>query len=773
MAQLMKFTQKPKTLKTMNTLKLITQTKGRTLPTLAAGLISASFIALEILWTRIFSAEYFYTFAFLVLSLSILGLGLGGLLVRLSRFLGKAAHLWIYLLLGSAIMIVGPALVLQFDLNFTELFSNWHMAGKITLVISILSLSFIFGGMSLSIIFRQNHANIDQVYMGDLFGAGLGVLAAVFFMNRVEVQNTAFLVSIPALIAAILYAPKIYKVIPFAIAAFLTIAPPTHWLQKERKERYEIIYRHWDAMAQLKVMKVQDDFYYAVIDNAAHAPTIGFDGNFNKPDSLKEYPGYPMQNIINQYDSCTFLALGAGGGGDVLNALNSGAAEIHAVEVVPHLNDLILDGFLSDFTGHIYKHKNVKVISEDGRAYIRQFKNKFDVIYSLSSNTFASLASGAFALAENYLFTREAFEDYLDAMTNDGIMLIDHQFYIPRLTTAAVQALKNKNITNPEKHIAVFHSYQGRRDMMLFSKKPIDTNLLKKAFPDLTNGTNPYMVNYYPSPHDSLRDNLIVQIVEKGWKKTQDSVATDLSPSTDNRPFAAQMGLWKNFEIDKLQKISPYEFKGFPLSKLLIIIILIIALLFIIPINLIPFLIKGEKFTWRGWSFFFLIGVAFMAIEVILIQKYTRFIGPGAYAFVTILFTLLLASGFGSKYSKQIKPATAILGIILWLLVDIFALDYVTNALSFLPMPGRILSTIVLIAPLGFFMGMPFPQGTLRVKSLIDWGFAVNGAASVIGSAGIMLIAFNFGYNIALAFGAFAYFMALVLVKSNKPWIKP
>ncbi|MDA3865445.1 MAG: hypothetical protein PF489_01705 [Salinivirgaceae bacterium] len=743
-------------------------------PAIAAALISSSFIALEILWTRIFSAEYYYTFAFLVLSLSILGLGMGGLMVRIFPFVNKERNLWLYLCLGSLISILGPIAVLQFDLDFTQLFSSGIMVAKILLVTIILSISFLFGGIALSMLFRKNHENMDKVYMADLIGSGLGVLMAVLFMNVLEVHKTAFLVSVPALIAAILYAPRKLKVVPAIFIALLFILLPKAqpWLKKERKERFELIYQHWDAMAQLKVLKVQDDFYYSVIDNAAHAPTVGFDGNLNQPDSLKQFPGYPMPYLVSQYDSCTFLALGAGGGGDVLNALNSGAAEIHAVEVVPHLNYLMTDGFLHDFTGEIYSNPKVKVITEDGRSYINQFTNKFDIIYSLSSNTFASLASGAFALAENYLFTQEAFEDYYDAMTDSGIMLIDHQFYIPRLTSATLKALANKKVVNPQKHIAVFHSYKGRRDMMLFSKRPIDNKLLAEAFPSMTGGASPYMVNHFPNPPDSLRNNIINQIVKHGWENIQDTVPTDLSPTTDNRPFAAQMGLWKNFDIHQLDKISPFEFKGFPLAKLLIIIILAITLLIVIPINLIPFLKKGKTLTFNGWSFFFLIGMAFMAIEVIFIQKYTRFVGPGSYTFVTILFTLLLTSGIGSRFSGKTKPWIAIMGILAWILFEIFVFDDVTNLFSHFPMVGRMAVTVCFIAPLGFFMGMPFPIGTQKVGELVDWGFAINGAASVLGSTGIILVAFNFGYNVALALGALAYLLALLILLSPKKWIK-
>ncbi len=207
---------------------------------LIVGLISISMVASELIWTRIFSAELFYTFAFLTLSIAVLGLGLGALSIRLFHFLHK----------------------------------------------------------------------------------------------------------------------------------------------------------HWDAMSKIKVFE-------------------------NDPDNWDINVG----NLIQRLDNTTFLSLGAGGGMDVLQALSSyGADEIHAVEVNPHINKMLQDGDTAGylaiddeqgqprtfttsniFSGQIYNDPRVKVISEDARTYVRRFENKFDVIYSLSSNTFAPLGSGSFAFAENYL----------------------------------------------------------------------------------------------------------------------------------------------------------------------------------------------------------------------------------------------------------------------------------------------------------------------------------------------------------------------------------
>ncbi|PKK83766.1 MAG: hypothetical protein CVT49_07035 [candidate division Zixibacteria bacterium HGW-Zixibacteria-1] len=452
-----------------------------------------------------------------------------------------------------------------------------------------------------------------------------------------------------------------------------------------------------------------------------------------------------------------------------MQALQHGATEVHAVEVNPHINQMMLAGELAEYSGHIYDDPRVTVATEDARAYVQRFENKFDVIYSLSSNTWAALASGAFALAENYLFTTEAFEDYWKSLSDSGFMMMEHQFYMPRLVSELKNALKKQGVEDVTAHFAVYDLPQMRRNMILLSKQPLTDDIRNNAFGELTPEVYEYIHLLYPAP-DSTKDNLINRIVLNGWENETDSAVIDISPSTDNQPFVAQMGLWKNFTSENLEKVLPYEFLGFPLSKIIIGIILLVVIAIIIPLNLIPYLKAGSKLRIAPWLYFFLIGMAFMAVEIILIQKYTLFIGPSVYSIIAILLTLLVCSGIGSRFADKVSNLVPFAGIIIWILLDIFLFRNLTYQLGHLTIVPRIITAMLLICPLGFFMGMPFPKGTLRVKELIDWGFAVNGAGSVLGSTLIVLAAFAYGFNAALLLGAVLYLMAFLLVSMKSAW---
>jgi len=756
-------------------------------------LLSLTLIALEVVWTRIFSAEFFYSFAFLVLSLAIMGLGLGALALRLFPTLNRLNSVGGYLAIAGAFALAGPPLVFQLGLNFGQLFTNPGMVGKMIVAIILLGAPFFLGGMVIALLFKQDHQDMPRLYMADLIGAGIGVFVSISLMNSWGTPPTVFWCSFPVLLAAFIVCRRWMKVLPLALMAGMILLgiSAADLLEADRPEHGPVIYKHWDAMYKIKLYGYDAAYRGINIDNAANSPVYGFDGNWDKPDSLVYGFGIDVSNLIRRFDSCTFLSLGAGGGVDVLQALQYGATEIHAVEVNPHINFMMTvgdpDGYLpfppdsagadstghfatlAEFSGGIYHDPRVKVITEDARIYTSRFTGKFDVIYSLSSNSWAALASGSFALAENYLFTTEAFRDYWTALSDSGFMMMEHQYYMPRLVGELQNALAAAGVADPTAHFAVYDLPNMRRNMVLLSKRPLTDEIRLNAFGQHVPEEQSYCYLLYPAA-DSLQGNIINQIVTNGWAAAADSAMIDISPCTDDRPYTAQLGLWKNFSWDKLNGLRPYDFLGFPVSKMIIVIIALIVMVLVVPINLVPYLGKREKLRAVPWLYFFTIGLAFMIIEIMLIQKYTLFVGPAVYSIAVILLTLLICSGIGSRFSAKVADRTAFLGIIIWLLLDILVFRRLFYELTSLSITPRIVIAALLVAPLGFFMGMPFPKAALRVGTLIDWGFAVNGAASVLGATLILLVAFAWGFTAALLIAAVLYLAAWLMLSWKAAW---
>ncbi len=787
---------------------------------LVIALMSITLIALELSWTRIFSAEFFYTFAFLVLSLAILGLGFGALALRLLPLLNRESMLGVYLSLTGLMAIIGPILVFKIGLDFSQLFSNWGMIGKFLVTVILLSSAFFWGGIGLAMLFKRNHEDMPRLYMADLVGAGVGVVAIIWLMNTFGTPAATFLIAFPILIAALLTSKGAMKAVPIVLAlAVVWLCPKAPGLlEVEGQDRAPVIYKHWDAMAKIKVYDFNGYYRGIEIDNTANSPIPPFDGDFNYDDTTSNDWSINVANLIDRFDSCVFLSLGAGGGMDVLQGLAEQAAEVHAVEVNPHINHMMQhgdpDGYIdfdppaedttvqeepevdsagqavaqqpppyvpnfrdstgaiitSDkYSGNIYNDPRVIVVSEDARTYVKRFENKFDVIYSLSSNTWAALASGSFALAENYLFTTEAFIDYWNCLSDSGFLSMEHQVYMPRLVSELTDALEILGVEEPTDHFAIYDMPNARRKLLLVSKQPLTEEIVASAYGPLEAGGAYSKYLLYPAA-DSLKDNLINRIVQNGWEGIEDA-PVDLSPCTDDRPFVAQLGLWKNLSWERFDKVGKFaDFGGFPLSKVIILIILGVVILIVLPINLIPYFLKGDKLKAVPWLYFFTIGMAFMMVEVVLIQKYALFIGASIYCMATVLLTLLVASGIGSRFSQSFSHRTAFFGIVGWILLDALVFPFVTGGLSGLTLVPRIMATALLLFPLGFFMGMPFPKGTRRVGELIDWGFAVNGAASVLGATLVVLVAFSYGFAAALILGAVLYLVAYMLMSAKSSW---
>ncbi|MDH4223660.1 MAG: hypothetical protein OEV55_09005, partial [candidate division Zixibacteria bacterium] len=177
-------------------------------------LISLTLLGCELVWTRIYSAEFFYSFAFLILSLAILGLGLGALSLRLFGFLNHERSMGIILSLAGFMSLAGPPIAIKLGIDFTKLFISWAMLGKLILTIGLLSSAFFFGGIALALMFRNYHREMPRLYMADLTGAGLGVLLAIILMNHFGTPVASFLVALPVLLAAVLSCRSWVRVVP-------------------------------------------------------------------------------------------------------------------------------------------------------------------------------------------------------------------------------------------------------------------------------------------------------------------------------------------------------------------------------------------------------------------------------------------------------------------------------------------------------------------------------------------------------------------------------
>ncbi len=219
-------------------------------------LISFSLIALELVWTRIFSAEFYYTFAFIILSVSILGLGLGGLALRLFKKLNNEKSFRISLILSGLFIVFGPILIFQINLDFSRLYLDFFMTLKFVLAVIVLASSFFCGGIALTYILKTNSKALPNIYMADLVGAGLGVIMVMFLMNIIGTPKAATLIAIPIFIVVFSNSEKSGKAISvlLIIISLVTSLFSDKLLELERKDRGKILATHLYDYSKIRIV---------------------------------------------------------------------------------------------------------------------------------------------------------------------------------------------------------------------------------------------------------------------------------------------------------------------------------------------------------------------------------------------------------------------------------------------------------------------------------------------------------------------------------------
>ena len=157
--------------------------------------------------------------------------------------------------------------------------------------------------------------------------------------------------------------------------------------------------------------------------------------------------------------------------------------------------------------------------------------------------------------------------------------------------------------------------------------------------------------------------------------------------------------------------------------------------------------------------------------EMALLQRFTLFLGQPVYTFAVVLAGLLVCTGMGASLAGRLRaqPRQHLRWIIPLILVTLVGIAFLTplvlSAALALPLVWRILLALLLIAPLGVLLGLPFPTG-LRVVAheasmLVPWAWGVNGFFTVIGTAVALMLGMACGFTAVLVIAALCYVIAL------------
>ena len=787
------------------------------------GMALSSFAALllELALTRLFSVVLFYHFAFLAISIALLGLGAGGVFAhlrknQLARFETRAL---VSRLCSINALIVPVVLVIVLHVPVSLKISTTNFL-RLTAIYLASAVPFFITGLEFSIVFARQARHVSPLYAADLAGGALACLAIVPLLNWLGGPNTVFSAAVGMAAAAMVWAAD-HKArrAGAARALFVLLLIALNYSGK----LFDIVYAkgafrdsawvefaRWNAISRVEV-DTQGKAKAIVIDADASTYLMNVDPKYWEgpwETSLMSAPP-ALANVLRPRGD--YAIIGPGGGVDVLRALGNGSPSVTGIEINPIIANTIMRGRYADYTFHLYQQPEVHIHVTDGRSFVRNAKQQFDVVQMTLVDTWASTAAGAFALSENSLYTVEAFREYFEHLKPDGIIAITRwEFQQPRealrVVSVATQALHEMGVANPARNFIVVS--EGHLDadgipvVVLAKRTAFTAEEISRVREHLA--AHPKLFLLYapsdsalsaisaPAQHYSASADSFTQLIQSNDPKLFAArYPYDVSPVTDNAPFFF-------FTLKLEQLLHPQSLRQgidwkVNLGVAVLGMVLIISLLAVLAFLVLPLArgARGQQPRPVRLLYFIAVGLGYILVEIAFIQRFVLFLGHPVYALTVVVFLLLLSSGAGSLVSRWWLAETSriwlpLVLIAAALLLYVGVLPGLLGRLVGLPFMAKLLVSAGLLVPLGFAMGMPFPTGlrTLAGRgrsnlpapsadepsaNLVEWAWAMNAASSVLGSVLAIIIAIQFGLNVTLAAGAAAYLIALGLTTTLRP----
>lgn len=752
-------------------------------------------LLLELTLTRIFSVVFYYHFAFLAISVALFGLGAGGVFSYVVAQGGGS----LYGKLGR--LAIGASLSIIASLIF--LLTRTGEPGNITLLLIYLfsALPFLFAGALVSLAISDTIERVERVYFFDLLGAAAGCLLLIPLLNAFGGPNTVIVVSVLFAATAGIWYGLDKNVSGRAAAVALALGLTGllignikfNWLDIRSAKGMVLAneqFVKWNSFSRIAVSREGGtNLPNIVIDADAATGIAQFD--FDKMDEagkeklLDHGPGLPYR----LRRGAKTLIIGPGGGWDVSRALASGSKDITGVEINPIIATTVMREKFPQLSHNLYLRPEIRIFVEDGRSFVRRTPEKYQVIQATLVDTWASTAAGAFSLSENNLYTSDAFYDYLSHLSDDGILAFTRWGFDPpreslRVISLAIEALSQLGESNPARHVIVAREGVdkirgwGATDTVIISRKPMDDAFLARAREAMN---QPGMeVVYMPgTERNTPFRELLTSTNRAGF---YEYYQYDVTPVNDNRPFffytVQPRDVW-NFLVSATRESADFKInRAVPmLFGVLFVSFIATAITLLLPPLLLKQSLPSDR-RLRGFLMYFVcLGAGYIMIQVSLIQKFVLLLGHPTYALTVIIFTMLLASGLGSNYSKRIvqNNPERLRIVLLFIVILVPVLGYFAGLVSSLgpawPLPVKMLATVVVVAPLAFLMGIPFPTGlaTLETweKSAVRWGWSMNAASSVLGSALAIFLAIYLGLYQTLVVGGLLYLVAAWIYRST------
>ncbi len=763
------------------------------------GLTSFSSLLLELALTRLFSVVLFYHFAFLAISVALLGLGAGGVFAYLlkKRFENISTRaLASRLCMATAVVNVAVLeIVLHSRVSLDVSGMNFV---RLTILYLAAAVPFFLTGLLFSVAFARETTRITRLYGADLCGGALACLAVVPVLNWIGGPNAILVASLALSVAAMIWAEAraVRRNAGLLAIAVIALTAANHtgklidivYAKGMFRDPAWVEFARWNALSRVEVDR-QGGAKVIVIDADASTYIMNADlshwqGTEWEHNLMAAPPA--LANVLRPHGD--FAIIGPGGGVDVLRAVANGSHSVTGIEINPIIATTIMRERYADYAQHLYDRPDVHIQVTDGRSFIRSTPERFDVVQMTLVDTWASTAAGAFALSENNLYTVDAFREYFDHLKPDGMIAITRwEFRHPRealrVVSVAMEALHRLGVANPSRNFVIASQGALNEDgipVVVLAKKTAFTPAEEADVARHFERYSELSPLYLPSkPGANPFSELIASNDPYAFAR---NYAYNVAPVSDNAPFffftlkpgqiLGEQGLHHGIDW----KVN--------LGVLVLLLVLVISIVAVLAFLILPLALRrgANRQPPISLLYFVAIGLGYILVEIAFIQRFVLFLGHPTYALTVVIFLLMLSSGAGSLFSRLWIP-TAEMGwvplilVVVTILTDVVFLPGRLAALVGMDFGYRLLVSGVLLIPLGFVMGMPFPTGLRALAAspapefpagsdasdnAVEWAWAMNAAASVMGSVLAMVIAIQFGLTVTLACGAAAYLIALV-----------
>jgi len=781
---------------------------------IAVALVSATLLMTELALTRIFSVVMYYHFAFLAISIALFGLSASGVFAYVARrwldryatggLLARQAAMY------AACTIVALFVLVRLRVGLTYSPRNLQL---MLIIYALAALPFFTGGLVITLAISRFSSRINTVYAADLTGAAAGCLVLIPLLDRLGAPGVVLTAAALALIAAVLFAPAASRVrfgtvgaiaMTGLLAGQLSGVAVFDVTDTKGHTKDRILFSKWNSFSRIGVYErthgdwslsykytgALPDTRYMDIDSAASTPILHLE-----PDLANvQYLRYELTALAYhlkerrleglQSPGFTALVIGPGGGRDLVSALVFGASRIDGVEINPIIADDVMRDRFREYSGGIYTHPRVRITIDDGRSFVRRTPDRYDVIQASLVDTWAATAAGAYTLTENTLYTVEAFNDYLDHLTDDGVLTITRWVLDGlRLISLAQAACESRGWDAAPRLAIIQHD---RVATVLLKKTPFtaaevarlqseaDRLGFRVLYAPGVNGSAPIIAE--DDQVDGANTGDYARLIRTSDReKFFADFVTDVRPTTDDRPFYFHTTKLKNqFQV----AFGRSMLFGNGLSALMTLMGISGALVVVFVVAPLAIVSGTLPRGWFGWlAYFGALGAGFMLIEVAVLQRFVLLLGHPVYSLTVTLFSLLLGTGAGAAWSRRVKDealgrwaAVALLLVAATaLLVIAVVTPLVTWAIPF-ARTTRIAIAVAVLVPMGMLLGIPMPTGLrllrARAPEMVTWAWGINGALSVLGATLAIFIAMNWGFHATLLAASATYLMGFVALQA-------